>query len=128
MYASYSGHLHIIRFLIEEHQVNEKIVTKSGLNALHLAAQKNVIAPFLYFRERISLEEKDNLNSTPLHWAAYMNSENVVAYILSESLTSMDEKDKDGNTPLLVAVTYGNTRVVRRLLMKGADRYIRNNE
>ena len=128
MYACYSGHLNIIKYLIEEHQVNEKLVTKSGLNVLHLAAQKNVIAPFLYFRERISLEEKDNLNSTPLHWAAYMNSEHVVAYILSETITSMDEKDKDGNTPLMVAVTYGNTRVVRRLLMKGADRYIKNNE
>jgi len=50
-----------------------------------------------------------------------------VAYILSETLASMDEKDKDGNTPLMVAVSYGNTRVVRRLLIKGADRYIKNN-
>jgi ankyrin repeat protein len=83
LYASYSGHLNIIKFLIEEHQVNEKILTNSGLNVLHLAAQKNVIAPFLYFRERIGLEEKDSLNSSALHWAAYMNSEDVVAYILS---------------------------------------------
>lgn len=26
----------------------------------------------------------------------------------------------------MLAVTYGNTRIVRRLLVKGADRYIRN--
>ncbi len=28
----------------------------------------------------------------------------------------------------MLAVTYGNTRVARRLLIKGANRYIRNNE
>lgn len=28
----------------------------------------------------------------------------------------------------MLAVTYGNTRVVRRILMKGANRYIRNSE
>lgn len=113
---------------MEEHHVNERLVTKSGLNVLHLAAQKNMIGPFLYFRGRVSLEEEDNLKSTPLHWAAYMNSEQVVAYILSETVATLNLKDSDGNTPLMVAVIYGNTRVVRRLLMKGADRYIKNNE
>lgn len=28
----------------------------------------------------------------------------------------------------MLAVTYGNTRIVRRLLMKGANRYIKNSE
>jgi ankyrin repeat protein len=28
----------------------------------------------------------------------------------------------------MLAVTYGNTRIVRRLLVKGADRYIRNSD
>jgi len=57
-----------------------------------------------------------------------MNSEQVVAYILSETISTLNLRDNDGNTPLMVAVTYGNTKVVRRLLMKGADRYIKNNE
>ena len=34
----------------------------------------------------------------------------------------------EGNTPLMLATTYGNTRVVRRLLIRGANRYIQNDE
>jgi palmitoyltransferase len=88
-----------------------------------------MIMPFLYLRERIGLGEVDDMKSTPLHWAAYMNSEEVVSYILSNSdLDFLDLKDSEGNTPLMLAVTYGNTRIVRRLLVKGANRYIRNSD
>lgn len=129
IYASYSGHIDIIRYLVEEFHVNEKIVTNTGLNPLHLAAQKNMVMPFLYFRGRINLDDVDDLDSTALHWAAYMNSENVVAYILSESdFNGLNKRDKEGNTPLMLAVTYGNTRVARKLLIKGANRRIKNND
>lgn len=88
-----------------------------------------MVSPFLYFRNRISLDDVDDMNSTPLHWAAYMNSEEVLSFILSvTSFSSLNMKDSEGNTPLMLAVTYGNTRIVRRLLIKGADRYIKNNE
>lgn len=40
----------------------------------------------------------------------------------------MNKKDSEGNTPLMLAVTYGNTRIVRRLLIKGANRYLKNGE
>lgn len=44
-----------------------------------------MVMPFIYFRGKINLEIVDDLESTPLHWAAYMNSEEVVAYLLSEN-------------------------------------------
>lgn len=37
-------------------------------------------------------------------------------------------KDVDGQTPLMVATLYGQTKIVRRLLMKGAKRHIKNND
>jgi ankyrin repeat protein len=50
-----------------------------------------------------------------------------VAFLLSESsLICLDSQDNDGNTALMLSVLYGNTRVVRRLLIKGADRYMKN--
>jgi ankyrin repeat protein len=53
----------------------------------------------------------------------------VVAYLLSEKrLTCINARDEEGNTPLMLAVMYGNTRVVRRLLIAGADRYLANSE
>jgi len=52
----------------------------------------------------------------------------VVAYLLSQKqLICINDRDDEGNTPLMLAVMYGNTRVVRRLLMAGADRYLANN-
>lgn len=37
-------------------------------------------------------------------------------------------KDNDGQTPLFLATLYGNTKIVRRLLMKGANRMIKNSK
>ena len=62
IYASYSGHIDIIKYLVEEFHVDEKIVTNTGLNPLHLAAQKNMVMPFLYFRGRINLDDVDDLD------------------------------------------------------------------
>lgn len=66
--------------------------------------------------------------SSPLHWASYMNNEEVVAYLITKKdLLTLNSQDSEGNTPLMLAVSYGNTRVVRRLLIKGANRYVKNN-
>ncbi len=64
----------IIRFLVEEYEVNVHLTTKSGLNPIHLAAQKNVVLPIIYFRDRIGINDVDASGSTPLHWASYMGS------------------------------------------------------
>lgn len=98
------------------------------MNAFHLAAQNDKVNIFLYFIDKISLSSLDNNKSTPLHWAAYSNSETVTEYILASNQTNLDLKDIDGQTPLHLAASYGNTRIVRRLLLKGANRYLKNNE
>ena len=50
-----------------------------------------------------------------------------MAYILANrDSIDLDRKDADGNTPLSLAVSYGNTRITRRLLIAGANRYTRN--
>lgn len=129
LYAAFNGHLNIIKFFVEDHPVDYTVKTNTGLNPLHLAAQKNALMPFLYFKGKLDLFDLDKLGSTPLHWAAYSNSEEVVSYILSEmeDLQKLNTRDAEGNTALAIAVAYGNTRVVRRLLIKGADRYCANN-
>lgn len=84
LYACYSGHIDIIRYLVEEYEVNYQLTTNTGLNPLHLAAQKNNIMPFIYFRKKIDINEVDKEDSTALHWASYLNSEEVVSYILAD--------------------------------------------
>jgi ankyrin repeat protein len=41
---------------------------------LHLAAQKDQVPTFIYFRDRIKLNSKDNKGSTALHWASFSGS------------------------------------------------------
>ena len=64
----------IVRYLVEDHRADYNSKTNNGMNPLHLAAQNNFIMPFLYFRHKLDLYELDDLQSTPLHWAAYKNS------------------------------------------------------
>lgn len=63
----------------------------------------------------------DYKGSTPLHWASYLGCENAV-YYLSSWKTEINLPDNDGKyTPLHLGVISGNAKVVRRLLIKGAD-------
>ena len=41
---------------------------------LHLAAQKDQVSTFIYFRKRIEINSKDKKGSTALHWAAFSGS------------------------------------------------------
>lgn len=55
LYATYNGHMDIIKYLVEDYKVNDMLTTKTGLNPLHLAAQKNMVLPFIYFKSRIDI-------------------------------------------------------------------------
>ena len=128
LYASYNGHMDVIRYLIQQYAVNQQLTTKTGLNAIHLAAQNNKVFPILFFKDKIDLNSADTSGSSCLHWASYMNSEQALTFLLScPDLSTLDNKDNEGSTPLMMAVMYGNTRIVRKLLLKGANRYIKNN-
>ena len=84
LYAAYNGNMEIIKYFVEEYQVDYGLTTNTGLNPLHLAAQKNMVLPLLYFRNKIDINSVDELNSTSLHWASYMNCEQVTSYLLCE--------------------------------------------
>lgn len=98
-----------------------------GANVLHIAAQGDAPAPLYYFvlKRSMSLEEKDNRGSTPLHWACYSRSEFALSYILAMN-PNLDSTDNAGFTPLHLAIKsvgeLRSTRPVRALLLKGASR------
>lgn len=74
LYASFNGHIDLIRYL-EELGANSLFVNNTKLNVLHMAAQNNKVAPLIYFKEKVDVNEGDEKGSTPLHWAAYNCSE-----------------------------------------------------
>lgn len=74
----------------------------------------------------MDINEIDLKGSSPLHWASYLGCENAVSFILSWN-PKLDLKDEEGGlTPLHLAVISGNSRVVRKLLIKGSDRHIKD--
>ena len=64
---------------------------------------------------------KDEMGSTPLHWACYSGSENVVTFLLSLDIDTSVE-DNEGSTPMHLAVLSEKVRIVKRLLQSGADK------
>lgn len=49
-------------------------------------------------------------------------------YLLAQPGILLDEKDQDGHTPLHIAVAYGYSKIVRKLLIAGANRLLTNNK
>ena len=68
----------------------------------------------------------DGKGSTPLHWACYSGQENA-AFALMSWGSSIDLQEQTfGMTPLHLAVMSGNGRIVKKLLLRGCDRNIRD--
>lgn len=93
-----------------------------------MAAQNNKVSTLICFRGKVDYNLPDQKGSTPLHWAAYSGSEEAAAYLLTLADVKVNVRDNDGQTPLFLATLYGNTKIVRRLLIKGANRRIKNNK
>jgi ankyrin repeat protein len=69
----------------------------------------------------------DNKGSSPLHWACFLGCENSVNFLTHWDV-QINKSDDEGLTPLHLGVISGISRVVRKLLIKGADRYIKSKE
>jgi ankyrin repeat protein len=85
---------------------------------------------YLYKELGLSVHTTDNRGRTPLHLAV-LNVSYSTAELLIAWKAPVNVQDSQGNTPLHLASvgTSGeNYRIVRRLLLTGACRSIKNNE
>lgn len=106
-YACFRGNIELIIKLTENH-AEYNICNIQGLNCLHVAAQGNKPQSLIYMIEKFNMDinTKDKVGSTPLHWACYTGSENVLNFILARN-PEINVQDKDGYTPLHLAVISG---------------------
>ena len=141
-YASYNGNIQIIHLLIKN-KADKKAITKRGLNIIHYSAQGNKPNSLMYYYLELEdknyikklIKEEDVGGSTPLHWAAYSNSEDVLMYLINlnifqgnERQEFIDKKDKQGYTPLHLSVSSKSRRIVMKLLQSGANADIKDSK
>jgi palmitoyltransferase ZDHHC13/17 len=86
---------------------------------------------FLLKKYKFNINQGDKKLSTALHWAAFLNKENSLTFLLAWG-ADPNIQDIDHNTPLHLSVILscktGNTRNVKLLLLKGASRDVINND
>lgn len=122
-FAAYKGNFKALEIL-SSYGADYTITTTSGQNVLHLAAQGGMVESFIFFQSLLDINCKDSKLSTPLHWAAYMNSESIITFLLAQPTIEVNAKDSKQQTPLHLATSYGHTKIVKKLLRAGADRKI----
>ncbi|CAK79451.1 unnamed protein product (macronuclear) [Paramecium tetraurelia] len=132
--AAYRGSLKTIK-LLEQYGADYKIKNYNGksqlpikeLTVLHTASQGDCpLTIYYYLQKGIDINVIDNKGSSPLHWAAYSGSYNAVNFLISWN-ANLNLQDTDTSvTPLHLATMQANSRIVRKLLMKGADRSIKD--
>ena len=128
LYAAYRGNIFIVRSLIEC-GADVNIVSKKGLNVLHMAAQGNNPNIIIYFKTKynISVVSQDSQGNIPLHWACYNSSEEAINFLLSY-MDDINIRNNDGRTPLHVAVFTEKPSLIKKLLKKGGDISIKDKE
>lgn len=129
LYASYRGNIKLIKLLIEN-SADIYCKNNSGLNVVHMAAQGNQPTSLYYFlcKYHFDFNSIDRTGSTPLHWACYYNSEKVIRFILCIDSENVNAQNNDGFTPLHLAIMCGNLKSIKKLLLRGADISIENND
>lgn len=117
--------------LLMENGADVGVLTKHGLNNLHVACHTDQVNLVVYLVEilKFNASEPDYRASLPLHWACYFGSENCAKYLL----TKIDEKtinaqDIDGFTYLHLAVLIDRISLIKYLLINGINYELKDNK
>ena len=145
-FAAFKGDVKIIKLLIEN-GADIYATTNRELNIFHYSAQGNKPTSLMYFylnyyylssekdQKIIELiKGKDSGGSTPLHWAAYSNAEDILLYLInlkifqneSEKDEFINQQDNNGFTALHLSVSSKSIRIVMKLLQSGANYEIKD--
>lgn len=103
-YASFRGNIRIIQYLIDKGG-NPFIKDNDGHNVIHIAAQGDKVNVIHYFIKNFNFDvnDRDTKDSSALHWAAYLNKEISLTYLIAWG-ANVNAQDAERNTPLHLAV------------------------
>ena len=110
-WASYFDDIEIFVVLYQKFNESLKILSKRGLNCLHIAANQGsirIVRFIVSHSNSIDINERNIWGESALHMAAANGLESVVA-ILVDAGASLSITDKWGRTPLKVAKENGHS-------------------
>ena len=139
--AAYSGHIMIVRFLVEKHNADVNATDHFGQTALYWAATKGHIGivRFLVEEHKVAINVATTQGWTPLHDAARNGHEAVVKFLVEQRADTgsrfyysslagqasraqiINAADNDGHTALYWSAHNGHLNVAKLLVEQGAD-------
>ena len=130
------GDLKIFRLLKKYLKDNNAILSQlinpneEKRNIFHVAAEKNKVMSLLFFysfyHNNISyLNLKNKSTWTPLHIACYRGNYEYAQYLVNLG-ADIDCKDSDGKVPLFYAAQSTSEKIVKFLILSGANKYIKD--
>ncbi|MEK9727324.1 MAG: ankyrin repeat domain-containing protein [Candidatus Margulisiibacteriota bacterium] len=128
--AATRGHLHTLRFLVNELGADMNVTDKYGSKVLHRAAGHGHLNILEFLKEHVEdVNATDVYGNTALHLAAANGHLHTLRFLVYEFGADMNATDKWGNTALHLAAGNGNLNVVKFLVNDlGADVNARNEE
>lgn len=107
-------------------------MNKKNLNVLHMAAQGDKPVSLFFFKQyfkniKEAINSKDDDHCTPLHWACYCNSHQIINFLLSLG-AEVNSFDINKATPMQISLKkfdWQDTRkqlvTIQRLYNSGAN-------
>ena len=131
------GNREIINYMytiISKTTENKFRITENRKGIFHYAAMYNQCYPIIYFHEKLQkffkkitiIDVPSELGITPLHFACIRGSKNAVDLLLDLG-ANINAVDVDGNNCLHYAVNSNNPTLLKKLLVRGAEKTNRNN-
>lgn len=122
-YAFYNGKVDCARVFLQLGASLSEL-TEDRANVLMLATLADQALMVAFSQElQVPLEDRDIRGNTALHYAAKGGAEFVANVILAldRHKALLNAGNEQGETPLMLAAMQGNRRIVRNLLLRGAN-------
>ncbi len=126
--AVYMGHPEVAKYLLEQGaKVTAQNSTGTVLHTAALLGRPNLAR--LLIENGADVNSKNSGGITPLYYAISTGKDrsSELAMLFINNGADVNAADKDGTSVLMMAVQQGFPAVVEKLIMKGADKTIRNN-
>ena len=131
------GNKEVIKYMysiISKTTENKFRITEQRKGIFHYAAMHNQCYPIIYFHEKLQkffkkitiIDVPSELGITPLHCACIKGSKNAIDLLLDLG-ANINAVDNDGNNCLHYAVNSNKSTIVKKLLVRGADKTLKNN-